>query len=107
MKTLRSVLVVTTCCTLPLAAGCSRDGFPAVVEAQAQRQRRKAVTALPNKNGSRKLAVFGDFGTGSRSQMELAGQMRFLHARFKYDFVVFLETISTAPSGPRISRRSS
>src|SRR5512141_2266467 len=43
---------------------------------------------LPNKDGSFKFGVLGDFGTGEQSQYQLAGQMATLHARFKYDLVV-------------------
>src|SRR5262245_51400900 len=45
---------------------------------------------LPNKSGSLKFAVLGDFGTGDRPQMDLAQQMVALHDRFKYDFVVLV-----------------
>ena len=89
MRFLRSALVVITCCVLPFAAGCNRD-VSAVVEAQAQPQAAQGTTALPNKNGSLKFAVLGDFGTGNRTQMELARQMALLHERFKYDFVVLV-----------------
>ena len=43
--------------------------------------------ALPNKAGSFKFAVLGDFGTGSRMQYELAEQMAKLHSTFKYEIV--------------------
>jgi predicted MPP superfamily phosphohydrolase len=43
---------------------------------------------LPNKDGSLKFAVLGDFGTGEQPQYQLAEQMAILHGRFKYDFVV-------------------
>ena len=48
------------------------------------------VTALPNKAGSLKFAVLGDFGTGDRTQMELAQQMAAVHNRFKYELVVLV-----------------
>jgi hypothetical protein len=47
-------------------------------------------TALPNKEGSFKFAVLGDFGTGSREQYELAKQMAGLHERFKYQTVILV-----------------
>jgi predicted MPP superfamily phosphohydrolase len=47
-------------------------------------------TALPNKNGSFKFAVLGDFGTGDRTQYELAQQMKAVHDRFKYELVVLV-----------------
>src|SRR5688572_31669234 len=45
---------------------------------------------LPNKNGSLKFGVLGDFGTGSREQYQLAEQMAKLHARFKYELVTLV-----------------
>ena len=47
-------------------------------------------TALPNKAGSLKFAVLGDFGTGDRTQIELARQMAALHNRFKFELVVLV-----------------
>jgi hypothetical protein len=46
--------------------------------------------ALPNKEGSFKFGVLGDFGTGDRTQYDLAGQMATLHSRFKYELVVLV-----------------
>ncbi len=46
--------------------------------------------ALPNKEGSFKFAVLGDFGTGDRTQYELAEQMTRLHDRFKYELVTLV-----------------
>jgi predicted MPP superfamily phosphohydrolase len=48
----------------------------------------EAPVPLPNKDGSFKFGVLGDFGTGEQSQFQLAGQMATLHERFKYDLVV-------------------
>ena len=45
---------------------------------------------LPNKAGSFKFAVLGDFGTGDKSQYELADQMAKLRQRFAYDIVVLV-----------------
>ena len=45
---------------------------------------------LPNKDGSFKFAVLGDFGTGERVQYQLAEQMAALHKKFKYDFVMLV-----------------
>jgi len=47
-------------------------------------------SALPNKNNSLKFCVLGDFGTGERTQYELANQMVGLHGRFKYQLVVLV-----------------
>jgi hypothetical protein len=43
---------------------------------------------LPNKDGSFKFGVLGDFGVGDQKQFQLADQMAALHGRFKYDLVV-------------------
>lgn len=45
---------------------------------------------LPNRDGSFKFGVLGDFGTGSQAQYQLAEQMVKLHGRFKYDLVVLV-----------------
>jgi predicted phosphodiesterase len=44
--------------------------------------------ALPNKDGSLKFGVLGDFGTGDRLQYELAEQMAKLYERFKMKLVI-------------------
>ena len=52
--------------------------------------RAESPVSLPNKDGSLKFSVLGDFGTGERSQYQLAEQMATLHGRFKYDLVVLV-----------------
>src|SRR4051812_31811252 len=47
-------------------------------------------TPLPNKAGSYKFAVLGDFGTGSKEQYQLAEQMVKVHAQFKFDDVILV-----------------
>jgi hypothetical protein len=47
-----------------------------------------AAVELPNRTGSLKFAVLGDFGTGSRQQYELAAQMAKLRARFPFELVL-------------------
>jgi hypothetical protein len=49
-----------------------------------------AAVALPNRAGSFKFLVFGDFGTGAPSQYELAAQMAKLRERFAYDTAVLV-----------------
>lgn len=46
--------------------------------------------ALPNKSGTYKFAVLGDFGTGSREQYEMGREMANVHARFKYESVILV-----------------
>jgi predicted MPP superfamily phosphohydrolase len=60
------------------------DG-PAAVQAPASTS---PPVPLPNKNGSLKFAVLGDFGTGERAQYQLAEQMAKLHGQFKFKLVV-------------------
>jgi Calcineurin-like phosphoesterase len=68
-----------------------RDGGISGVRASlAAQQQSAAGIALPNRSGSFKFAVLGDFGTGSRAQYQLAEQMVKLHARFRYDVVVLV-----------------
>lgn len=45
---------------------------------------------LPNKDGSFKFGVLGDFGTGDRRQYQLAEQMAKLHSRYKYELVLLV-----------------
>jgi hypothetical protein len=44
--------------------------------------------ALPNRSGSVKFAVLGDFGSGETSEFEIAAQMAAFRARFPFDFVI-------------------
>ncbi|MDO8501093.1 MAG: metallophosphoesterase [Gemmatimonadaceae bacterium] len=70
------------------ATGCqdvATTGYAAAAEAY---QSAEPVVALPNKTGSFKFGVLGDFGTGALAQYQLAGQMAKLHERFKYEIVV-------------------
>ena len=50
----------------------------------------EATVALPNRDGSFKFAVLGDFGTGDRAQYQMAEQMFVVYKKFKYDFVVLV-----------------
>jgi 3',5'-cyclic AMP phosphodiesterase CpdA len=46
--------------------------------------------ALPNKDGTYKFGILGDFGTGDRTQYELAKQMFEVYKRFKYEHVILV-----------------
>jgi predicted MPP superfamily phosphohydrolase len=72
------------------AGGVSTSSLPGRAVAQAQAPAANAVAALPNREGSFRFAVLGDFGTGAKAQYELAEQMVVLHDRFKYDVVVLV-----------------
>ncbi|HEU4935581.1 MAG TPA: metallophosphoesterase, partial [Vicinamibacterales bacterium] len=43
---------------------------------------------LPNRSGSVKFVVLGDFGSGEPSEYEVAAQMAAFRARFPFDFVI-------------------
>lgn len=80
------------------AGGCRNVSLTGEVVAQAQGAPADVV-ALPNKEGSFKFAVLGDFGTGTKAQYELAEQMVTLHDRFKYNVVVLVGD-NLGESGP-------
>jgi predicted phosphodiesterase len=78
---------------LLIGTGC-RDAVDfaaraSVVEAR-QAPPADAATPLPNRDGSFKFAVLGDFGTGDRPQYQLAEQMFAVHKKFKYDSVMLV-----------------
>jgi Calcineurin-like phosphoesterase len=72
--------------TLPAASACRNGNAEATVEAQAP----QSVVPLPNKNGTFKFGVLGDFGTGDRKQYEMANRMKEVHNRFKYELVILV-----------------
>ena len=64
----------------PQSAPRASQGRPAAAE--------PAAVPLPNREGSLKFLVFGDFGTGEKPQYELAAQMAALCERFPAEFVI-------------------
>ena len=68
----------------PSAAAARRRSCSQAPVAEADRSH------CPNRAGSLKFGVLGDFGTGDRTQYELAEQMAKLHRRFKYELVVLV-----------------
>jgi 3',5'-cyclic AMP phosphodiesterase CpdA len=70
-----------------LPASACRDTRAADAAAPEQVQQ---VVALPNKEGTYKFAVLGDFGTGSREQYAMASEMAKVHSRFKYEHVILV-----------------
>jgi hypothetical protein len=87
-------LVVLILATLAAGATVGHSSSEVVnastVDLQTQAAAQAAVVPLPNKAGSFKFAVLGDFGTGSRTQYELAEQMAKLHSTFKYQIVALV-----------------
>jgi hypothetical protein len=81
-----ALLLLTLACH-----GCSTanpgSATAVTVEAPAPQA---APVALPNREGSLKFAVLGDFGTGSRVQYQLAEQMAKLHDRFPFELTILV-----------------
>lgn len=69
--------VVTAAPTPPVAADATQVATP-------------TATSLPNKSGSLKFAVLGDFGTADQPEYELAAQMARFAAGFKLQLVVLV-----------------
>ena len=85
------LLPMIACCGVALIAATLRERTPAApAPAVGAAQAPSPAVALPNKDVSFKFAVLGDFGTGDRTQYELAQQMTALHQRFKYNLVVLV-----------------
>jgi hypothetical protein len=76
-----AVLAATTCLS-------SADTSWVPVPFQTAGAQAEPAVALPNKDGSLKFGVLGDFGNGSRQQYELADQMAKLHERFPFELMV-------------------
>jgi hypothetical protein len=77
----------------PAEAQQAASRAPAQAPAQAPVQARvrpSAIAPLSNKPGSLKFGVMGDFGTGKRSQYEMAAQMARLHQSFPYQTVLLV-----------------
>src|SRR5687767_1325716 len=78
------LLLLSLLASLSLACG-NGSAAEAVPQTQAAPE-----VALPNKNGTFKFGILGDFGTGDRTQFELARQMFEVHKRFKYELVILV-----------------
>ena len=77
--------VLTLAGAIAVSGACSNsdaDGAPSTAAPEG------AVVQLPNRDGSFKFGVLGDFGTGDRDQYEMGAQMAALQERFKYETVV-------------------
>jgi hypothetical protein len=72
------------------ASACRNFSIGSSADASDAVQPAARVVALPNKEGSFKFAVLGDFGTGDNTQYELARTMADVHGRFKYQTVVLV-----------------
>lgn len=73
---------------LLVSAACAQaTAGPASVQTEQTPATRLEIT-LPNEDGSLKFAVLGDWGDGSRAQLETAARMKQVHDRFPYEFVI-------------------
>src|SRR5918994_3100282 len=76
---------------LAVVLGCRAAGttiLPSSTVVQAPQTAAAPPVELPNKEGSLKFGVLGDFGTGTRAQYQMADQMAKLHGRFPYEIIV-------------------
>ena len=85
---LAGVLVGVALCGTGCGTSAGVAARPASVE--APRAPDAQPVPLPNRQGSLKFAVLGDFGTGAKVEYELAQQMAKLEDRFKLDLVVMV-----------------
>ena len=69
-----------------LSSGTSGPAGPVTVTAPVPAV--GPATPLPNREGSLKFGVLGDFGNGSREQYELGAQMAKLRTQFPFELVV-------------------
>ena len=81
------IVAAAACGGATLAAGTGSARAPAAAIVQQATAAPPAV-ALPNKDGSLKFAVLGDFGTGDRPQYQLGEQMAKVRDRFPYEMVI-------------------
>ena len=85
MRSRNSLLAVLLCASIVPALSCGRSDAqngPSVQPGAGQ------TVALPNRDGSFKFAVLGDFGTGDRDQYQMGAKMAEIQSRFKYETVV-------------------
>lgn len=82
-----------------------RRGAAGVSAAQAQQAAAETVVPLPNREGTLKFAVLGDFGTGDKPQYELAQQMAKLRAKFPFELVVTVGDNIYGSEGPSDFKR--
>jgi hypothetical protein len=91
--------------TLVIAAGVA-TGWT-VRSGQTQASASQAATAavtLPNRAGSLKFAVLGDWGDGSRQQREIAARMATVRSTFPFDLVITVGDNIYGSDSPRAFR---
>ncbi|HYN08031.1 MAG TPA: metallophosphoesterase [Vicinamibacterales bacterium] len=91
MRTRHLSLIVLLFLFIVTGVGDRNSGITAgTIRLEARQSPAGPLVPLPNRAGSFKFGVLGDFGTGSQAQYQLAEQMVTLHGRFKYDTVVLV-----------------
>jgi hypothetical protein len=86
---LRFVAVLIVASAIWLSAGSAPGrATPQAGAAQGAKSATPAIVPLPNREGSLKFFVLGDFGNGTREQRELAAQMVAVRARFPAELVI-------------------
>jgi len=75
--------------SIAVTLGACDDFAPRDASAGPAEQAQQIV-ALPNKEGSFKFAVLGDFGNATPEEYQTAAQMARFHEKFKFDFVVMV-----------------
>jgi predicted MPP superfamily phosphohydrolase len=91
MRTRHLSLIVPLFLLIAIGIGYRDSGITTgTARLEAQQPPATPLPPLPNKDGSFKFGVLGDFGTGSRAQYQLAEQMVALHGRLKYGLVVLV-----------------
>lgn len=73
-----------------IAVPNARENQQPPAPAAVQQAPASAPVALPNRDGSLKFIVFGDFGTGKKDQYALADQMSKLHDKFPFELAILV-----------------
>ena len=81
-----AVAVALTVTAWPPASTGARPAQPVQTPAGPQ----SISLTMPNKDGSLKFGVLGDFGTGAKPQYEMAAQMARVHQQFKFNLMLLV-----------------
>src|SRR5436190_7427669 len=65
-------------------------GFGRFTTGQSNPPAAGQVVPMPNKSGSLKFAVLGDFGTGEPEQYQMAAQIAKTYAQFKFELMILV-----------------
>lgn len=90
--------------TLTVGAAAAWTGQPEQNPSPASPAPATAPVGLPNRDGSLKFAVLGDWGDGSRQQRELAARMVTIRTTFPFEFVATVGDNIYGSDSPRALR---